>query len=70
MSDDSTLQERDPVADHVFRMLLDLYMAADPWPLSDKQSGMMLAFLTAESSKRGYGTWVEAYHDFDPEADE
>ena len=61
------LEERDPVADDVFRVLLDLHMVSDPWPLNAEQHGMMLAFLECEASERGYKSWVEAYHEFNAE---
>jgi len=70
MSDDAALQERDQIADRPFRVLLDLYMVSDPWPLSDESSGVLFAFLDAEASKRGYDTWVDAYHEFDAGADD
>jgi hypothetical protein len=60
------LQERDPVPDEVFRLLLDLYMVNDPWPLSDRENGQMLGFLIAECHKRGYESWTRAYHEFEP----
>ena len=63
------LKDRDPVADDAFRVLLDWYMLADPWPLSDRAHGMMFGFLTAEANKRGYETWVDAYHDFQTDAE-
>lgn len=61
------LETRDPVADSVFRVLLDLMMVSDLWPLSTAEQGQMLAFLTAEANKRGYDSWEEAYHEFDPD---
>jgi hypothetical protein len=60
------LEKRDPVADSVFRLLLDLHMVSDPWPLDDRDRGKMIMFLHAEASKRGYDSWEEAYHEFDP----
>jgi len=67
---DAVLEERDPVADEAFRVLLDWFMVSDPWPLEAKQQGMMLAFLNAEASKRGYDDWVHAYHEFRGDSDE
>jgi hypothetical protein len=66
MSDTGLLEKRDPVADGVFRLLLDLYMVSDPWPLEPDQDQKMQVFLLAEASKRGYDSWVTAYHEFDP----
>jgi hypothetical protein len=68
VSDDSILEERDPITDEAFRVLLDWFMVADPWPLEPKQNAVMFGFLGAESSKRGYESWEEAYHEFDPDA--
>lgn len=65
MSDEFELEERDPIADEAFRVLLDLFMVSDPWPLSDREKNKMYAFLTAEASKRGYDGWVGAYHEFE-----
>lgn len=66
MSDKPILEKRDPVSDDAFRVLLDLYMVSDPWPLSDRENGVLFAFLSAEASKRGFDSWTEAYHEFDP----
>jgi hypothetical protein len=57
------LKDRDPIADDAFRVLLD------PWPLSDRAHGMIFGFLSAEAAKRGYDTWIEAYHDFQTDAE-
>jgi hypothetical protein len=59
------LKERDPIADDAFRVLLDWFMVADPWPLSENDWAMMFGFLTAEANKRGYDSWTEAYHEFE-----
>lgn len=61
-----TLEKRDPIPDEAFRVLLDLYMVSDPWPLEDNKKGAMFGFLCAEAHKRGYDGWTEAYHEFDP----
>lgn len=66
---DFTLEKRDPITDEAFRVLLDLYMVSDPWPLEPKQNAAMLGFLSAEASKRDYDSWEEAYHEFDPNAE-
>lgn len=64
MSDGVDLRERDPISDDAYRVLLDLYMVADPWPLTDEANGIMFAFMDAEAHKRGFDTWVDAYHEF------
>lgn len=70
MSDEPALTERDAISDEAFRVLLDLFMVSDPWPLEDDTSkGILFGFLCAEASKRGYDDWVVAYHEFDPESE-
>ena len=53
------------------RVLLDLFMVSDPWPLEEgpaewrahKPSHMtMLWLVDSESRLRGYEDWVDAYH--------
>lgn len=65
MADEVELRERDPLPHAVYRVLLDLYMVSDPWPLEAKADGIMMAALTAEARKRGYDGWVEAYHELE-----
>lgn len=67
MSDESGLEERDSIPDPAFRVLLDLYMVSDPWPLTDTDKGVMFGFLTAEAHKREFDDLMDAYHEFDPE---
>jgi len=69
MSNNKPLSERDKISDEAFRVLLDLYMVSDPWPLEDKDNVVMFGFLSAESQKRGYKGWVEAYHEFEVDDD-
>jgi hypothetical protein len=65
-----TLSERDKITDEAFRVLLDLYMVSDPWPLEDKDNLVIFGFLSGESQKRGYKGWVEAYHEFEVDDNE
>ena len=60
-----TLSERDKISDEAFRVLLDLYMVSDPWPLGQNQKAVFFGFLTAESHKRDYTDLIEAYHEFE-----
>ena len=46
-----------------FRALLDWFMCSDPWPADQKNHELVTEFIEDESTKRGYGCWVEAYHD-------
>lgn len=50
--------------DEQFRMLLDLWMVSDPWPLSDDANVTLTRMLDAESERRGYDNYVVAYHEF------
>lgn len=62
MANEAQLEERDPLPDEVFRVLLDLQMVSGPWPLDGRAQGIYMALLTAEAHKRGYNGWVQAYH--------
>jgi hypothetical protein len=50
-----------------FRMLLNLHMVSDPWPLSPEEDKTFTEMLHAESVKRGFMGHIEAYHMFKPE---
>lgn len=52
--------------DEQFRVLLDLFMVSDPWPLEISKHETMKDMLHEESVERGYDDWVHAYHEFDP----
>lgn len=48
-----------------FRILLDLYMVSDPWPLDDSESNNVIGgLLNRESKKRGFDGWIVAFHQF------
>ena len=51
------------ISDHDFRLLLDLIMCSDPWPVqgSNNQSGIEVMADKA-AKERGFDGWVEAYH--------
>ena len=49
--------------DYEYRMLLDLFMVSDPWPLTDEQNEVLLDMLNDEAEARGYAEWSEAYHE-------
>jgi len=53
--------------DHEFRMLLNLYMISDPWPLTPEEDDTCAVLLNTEAKKRGFSGWVPAYHKFKPE---
>jgi len=46
----------------VFRVLLDLFMCSDPWPMDDSSHAVMLAFVESESKRLGFSDWIEAFH--------
>lgn len=50
--------------DTEFRALLTLFMASDPTPLSEEEDKEVGNMLDRESNKRGYDSWVVAYHEF------
>ena len=56
--------------DSIFRLLLDLFMASDPWPLANQAGSWdrMEEILNGESESRGFGAWTVAYHEFKPAA--
>lgn len=53
--------------DRLFRALLSAYMCADPHPWSDEIDADLTAELQAESRRRGFDGWVDAFHTFKPE---
>lgn len=48
----------------VFRMLLNLVMVTDPWPLNDSENTTFIDWMNHESQLWGFPSWVEAYHQF------
>jgi len=50
------------MSDKAFRVLLDLFMVSDPWPLTEEARHEYEQILCAEASRRGHNGWVEAYH--------
>jgi hypothetical protein len=50
------------MSDKTFRVLLDLFMVSDPWPLSEEANEEYTQLLNTESLRRGHNSWVEAYH--------
>lgn len=48
-----------------FRLLLDMWMMLDPWPLSQKQSADFDYFLLAKARDFGYRDVLEAYHNLE-----
>lgn len=66
--DITALRRRQPynssITEDEFRMLLELAMCCDPWPITNKPDSVKLldALLDREASTRGYVGWIEAYH--------
>ena len=54
------------MTDDEFRMMLDLWMVSDPWPLSGRDSRTLHDMLMRLSKERGFEGIVAAYHDFKP----
>ena len=55
------------MSDKEFRVLLDLFMVSDPWPLDEEESQETIRHMLNEESRTiGYADWVEAYHKFKP----
>lgn len=54
------------MCERTFRVMLDLFMVSDPWPLSEAAQSEYLKLLETESNLRGYDSWVEAYHRHQP----
>lgn len=52
--------------DQEFRVLLDLCMVSDPWPLGEDERETFDRMLKRESERRGFDSWVVAYHEYDP----
>lgn len=52
--------------DGVFRVLLNLYMVSDPWPLEQEEDDRLEAWLSEVARERGYDGWVHAYHELRP----
>ena len=65
MSSETTKHEEHTVemTVHELRVLLDLFMVSDPWPLEDAGHRLMEAMLDRESLARGHENWVVAYHE-------
>jgi len=45
-----------------YRVLLDLFMVTDPWPLPLESASIMEDYLNKLAPDFGHPNWVEAYH--------
>lgn len=54
------------MSDKTFRVMLDLFMCSDPWPLSEESRREYERALESEASRRGHNGLVEAYHRHQP----
>ena len=54
------------MSEEQYRVLMDLVMCSDPWPLSDKARGVVTDLMDEEAEARGYETWTDAYHALEP----
>lgn len=43
--------------------LLNWFMASDPWPTTQLENDRMKTMLDEEAQRRGWDSWVEAYHE-------
>jgi len=50
------------ITDRQFRVLLDLFMCSDPFPLSEREYIVIEDFLNDQAFIRGFDKWVGAYH--------
>lgn len=50
--------------DELFRVLLDLWMVCDPWPLGVESSEEFEGALHREALRRNFPDIVGAYHEF------
>ena len=55
------------MTDPQYRAFLDLLMCSDPWPISgasgDAAQNVLILLADDEAIKRGYGSWIDAYHE-------
>jgi len=51
------------LTDEEFRVLLDLIMVSDPWPIEQRNKRTLINLLNGESRKRGYVGHIQAYHE-------
>lgn len=54
------------MSDKIFRVLLDLFIFSDPWPLTEEAQREYEQVIEAEAIRRGHNGWVEAYHRHQP----
>lgn len=62
--DQSTLDTATQMSDQLFGALLHLHMVNDPDGTVPIDHAMLESELSAESKRRGYDGWVDAYHRF------
>ena len=51
------------MSDRECRTMLNWWMCSDPWMSGPEDHEMLLAFMEAESKRRGYKGWVDAFHE-------
>ena len=52
--------------DYEYRAFLNLLMCSDPWPCDKQSERKMMDFADREAFKRGFDSWIVAYHEFEP----
>lgn len=50
------------ISDVEFKVLLGLFMASDPTPLSSEEDDVVRDMLDRWSEQRGFDNWVVAFH--------
>lgn len=48
--------------DEAYKVMLELRMVSDPWPLEAAKLKVLDAELNNQASVRGFKDWVDAYH--------
>lgn len=51
------------MSDQEYRDFMDLMMVSDPWPLAEEQNDSLIALADTEARRRGYDSWIVAYHE-------
>lgn len=46
------------------RVLLDLFMVSDPWPLNDESRNVLESMLNEAAQCIGCDNWIDAYHNY------
>lgn len=50
------------MGDIQFKVLCDLLMVSDPWPLDTEAEQTLKSWANSEAPSHGFADWVDAYH--------